>query len=84
MPAVNDADGLAELLTTAVCGVSVGGKPVSGTGWLASRTGVVLTAGHLIAGGEDDVQVMFPGRPPSPARVVTTAYRPAEGADLLC
>ncbi|MFJ2260662.1 trypsin-like peptidase domain-containing protein [Streptomyces sp. NPDC087844] len=72
---------LADLLSTAVCGISVGDAPVSGTGWLATPTGVVLTAGHLLA-GSGDLQVTFPGHRPLPARVLIAAYEPAEGVDF--
>ncbi|MFG3558671.1 trypsin-like peptidase domain-containing protein [Micromonospora sp. NPDC047557] len=77
----SDGGDLTGLLTTAVCGISIGDRPVSGTGWLASSAGVVLTAGHLLSDG-GDVWVTFPGQPPLPARVLLAAHRAAEGVDF--
>ncbi|WP_218781432.1 trypsin-like peptidase domain-containing protein [Streptomyces griseiscabiei] len=72
---------LANLLSTAVCGISVGGASVSGTGWLAAPTGIVLTAGHLLTGA-GDLKVTFPGHGPLRARVLVAAHQPAEGIDF--
>jgi tetratricopeptide (TPR) repeat protein len=78
---MRSAGDLERLLATAVCGVSVGGATVSGTGWLVAPEGIVLTAGHMVVGAPS-VQVAFPGKPPLPAQVVIAEHEPARGIDF--
>ncbi|HET9894553.1 MAG TPA: trypsin-like peptidase domain-containing protein [Streptosporangiaceae bacterium] len=75
---------LEEILARAVCQVTVGNRARTGTGWLLTGDGIVLTAGHLIA---DDislpVSVSFPDVARArPAKVRQAAHEPNRGIDF--
>jgi tetratricopeptide (TPR) repeat protein len=74
---------LEQSLALGVCAVKPDGRRVRGTGWRVDGSGLVVTAGHLLARQPSgSPTVRFANGPDRPARVLLQRHEPRQGIDF--